>query len=182
MKRFGALLLTLSACQAIGPSGDEAHAPKAKPAAEAPADPAPPIPLPDKFVVVGAPKVESAFLDPRAAWRHLRSRLTTLQADARRWDQDLLVSFEPRAVHWTDRDGARTTWELPEGLVLGVATPHVVVRNDLTLVGFRADGTQIPAEEELTVATVTWSVGPETKSESRLIIKGGKAFRSMTPR
>ena len=185
MKSLVLLLLCLAACQGFGPADDESNVdsgdggPADKPAA--PVAP-PPEPLPDKFDVLGSPTVEAAYLGPREAWRQLRSRLTTLQADARRWDRDLLVSFEPGAVHWTGRNGARTTWELPKGLLLSVVTPHVVVRKDLTLVGFREDGTQIASQEELTVANVSWTQGSKGKSESRLIVKGGKAFRSITPR
>jgi len=185
MKPIAVCLIALAACQGMGPETEpEAGAPNA---GGTPADPetptaAPVEPLPDQFVVIGVATVEEAYLAPREAWRQLRSRLTKLQADARRWDRDLLVSFESGAVHWTRRDGARTTWKMPEALVLNVVTPHVVVRKDLTLVGFLGDGTQIPGQEELTVATVTWTGVGGGKPESGLVVKGGKAFRSMTPR
>jgi len=185
MNRVMGLALLLSACQAIGPGEDppekESEPRAARESGES--EPAPlTLPLPDGFAVVGEPTVEDAYLAPGEAWRELRSRLTTVQVDARRWKRDVLVSFEPGAVHRTRRDGARTTWKLPQGLELEVRTPHVIVRSDLTLAGFLDDGTQVPAREEVTVAIVRWNAGGKQKAESRLMIKGGKAFRSMTPR
>ena len=182
MKRWVGLLLCLCACQAQQPGEDPPEERRADPGIREPA-PAPTAEsLPDGCIAVGRPTLEKADLAPRAAWRELRARLTTVRADSRRWGRDVLVSFEPGAVHVTRRDGSRTTWLLPAELELEVRTPHVIVRNDLTLDGFRADAVQVAAGEEITIAIVRWRDGAGQKTESGLIIKGGKAFRSITPR
>ena len=80
----------------------------------------------------------------------------------------------------TTREGARREWTLPAGLDLSVLAAHVVVRKDLSLQAFRADGTQVPADEEVTVAIARWGSDRPEPTEFRLVIKGGKAFRSMT--
>ncbi|MHC4940985.1 MAG: hypothetical protein ACYTHK_18775 [Planctomycetota bacterium] len=172
--RFLLLLVLTAACKQIGPYEEP------KPVEpEQPAEPAPK-PLPAGFEVVGEPAVEAAYLAPSNTWRQLKSRLTTVQADARRRGKDLLVSFEPSAVHITRLDGSRTTWQLPNGLALTVEIPHVLVRADLTLEGFAPDGSQVPSEEELTIAIVTVTDEGQPTREFRLVVKGGTTFRSMT--
>jgi len=178
--RLRLLLLLCAACASPAPSGDApAEPPQEPPVAEEPAAPPAP-PLPAGFKVEGEPVVEEAYLGPADTWRQIRSRLTTLQADARRAGKDVLVSFEPDAIHVTRLDGSRTTWRLPDGLALTVEIAHVLVRADLTLEGFDRDGTQVPSEEELTIAIVTLTEGETATREFRLVIKGGAAFRSMS--
>jgi len=179
------LLILLGAC--VAPSGDAGPEPSTPAeigatdpeAAAAEAKP-PERPLPAGFEVRADPEVTAAFLGPEGTWRQLKSRLTTLQADVRRGGKDVLLSFEPQAMHVTRQDGTRQTWALPAGLAFTVEIPHVLVRADLTLAGFAADGVQVPFAEELTVAIVTLTEGESPTREFRLVIKGGTAFRSMT--
>jgi len=167
------LLVLCVACAGPPPSDEPPPAPEVAP------EPAP-APLPAGFTVAGEPAVEEPYLSPSGTWRQLRSRLTTLQADVRREGKDVLVSFEPQAVHVTRQDGTRETWRLPPGLALTLEIPHVLVRADLTLTCFLADGTQVPSEEELTIAIVTLTEGEAPTREFLLVVKGGTSFRSMT--
>ena len=171
--------LFLAGCTAIGP---EAEAPANETASKPKQTPTKTKTkvLPEGFSVKGDPVVEAPFLEPAASWRHLRARLATAQSDARRRGADVLVGFEPRAVHLTTRAGQRTVWRLPDGLDLSVYAAYVVIRKDLTLTVFRADGTQVPPAEEVTVATARWGGDQPEPTEFRLVIKGSKAFRSMS--
>ena len=174
------LLLVACGCNLAAPEAEpESQNPKQKkPAPVAKGKPA--RALPDGFVVTAVPVVEAPFLEPAAGWRHLRARLVTAQADARRRGKDLLVGFESDAVHLTTRDGIRTVWKLPKGLDLSVLAAFVVIRKDLRLEVFRRDGTQVPAAEEVTVAIARWGGDQPEPTEFRLVIKGSKAFRSMS--
>ncbi|MHC4410703.1 MAG: hypothetical protein ACYS0E_19200 [Planctomycetota bacterium] len=170
------LLLLASGCKYVGPY--EEPQPKPDPTPDPPEKSSPG--LPAGFAVSGGTTVEPAFLGPADTWRQLKSRLTTVQADARRRGKGLMVSFEPSAVHVTRQDGSRTTWQLPNGLALTVEIPHVLVRADLTLEGFVTDGSQVPSEEELTIAIVTVTEDGAGTREFRLVVKGGTTFRSIS--
>ncbi len=179
--------LVASGCQQTAPEAEpekknpEQPMPEEKrPAPVAKRDPADAPALPDGFVVSAVPVVEAPFLEPAAGWRHLRARLVTAQSDARRRGKDLLVGFESDAVHITTREGNRTVWKLPKGLDLSVLAAFVVIRKDLRLEVFRRDGTQVPAAEEVTVAIARWGGDQPKPTEIRLVIKGSKAFRSMS--
>jgi hypothetical protein len=153
--------------------------PKPPPAAE-PAKKAPETAgLPAGFRVEGTPEVRTPFLGPGAMWRFLVSRLTTLRADARAGGEDILVTFEPEAVHVTLRSGARRTWRLPTGLRLEGGPRHVLLGSDLTTTVYAADGAQTPPAEEITVirARVEEADG---KGVFRLAIKGGRGFQSIS--
>ena len=172
--RYLLLFVFLLACKQFRP--DEGSAtPEADPR-DAPVAPM----LPAGFEIKGAPVVEEPYLRPFAMWRQLKSRLSTLQADARRRGKDVLVSFEPTAVHVTRTNGSRTTWRLAPGLALSVEIPHVVVRADLSLEGFDRTGAEVPAVEELTIAVATVNEEGTPPREFRLIVKGRTAFRSIT--
>ncbi|MHC4956703.1 MAG: hypothetical protein ACYTGZ_22935 [Planctomycetota bacterium] len=181
----------LGACAGWGPGGDDPAEDENK-AAKTAAQPKGGRPktvklaqpakatLPNGFVARGQPEVQPAYLAPAASWRDLRARLTTVQADARRRGRDILVSFGERAVHVTRRDGSQTTWLLPAGLELEILAPHVVVRQNLTLEAFSADGKPVPAADEIPIAVARWAASGGGRTESRLAVKGGRAFRSMT--
>jgi len=129
--------------------------------------------------VQGTPEVRKPFLGPDAMWRFLVSRLTTLRADARASNSDLLVSFERDAVHVTSRDGARRTWGLPDGLRLEPCPAHVLLGSDLTTTVYGPDGAQVPAAEEITVVSARVDEAG-AKGEFRLAIKGGRGFQSIS--
>jgi hypothetical protein len=135
--------------------------------------------LPAGFKVEGTPEVRTPFLKPGAMWRFLVSRLTTLRADARAGGEDVLVTFEPEAVHVTARSGARRTWRLPAGLRLEGGPTHVLLGSDLTTTVYGSDGAQVPAAEEITV--IRARVGaPDAPGVFRLVIKGGRGFQSIS--
>ena len=167
MRRVAWILL-LAACQAATPQPDPR--PKPKP---------PKSKLPKGFFVKGAPRVEPPFLEPDATWRFLVSRLTTLRADARAEQQDVLVSFAKGAMHVTDRAGSRITWQFPKGLALKGSRSHLVLGADLTATVYTRNGAQVPFAEEVTVATVTLKKGGGPAEEIRLVVKGGRTFRSI---
>ena len=139
-----------------------------------------PVVLPEGFVVRRTKPLEDAFLAPDAAWRQLLSRLTTMQVDARRTGDSILVTLWPDRILVTDPTGLRHGWRLPDGLSLSVVHPHVVLGADLSLVAFSEEASQVEAEEELTLAVARVAESAESSREFRLVIKGGKAFRSMT--
>jgi hypothetical protein len=180
-RRLVALVL-LTACSKSVPREPDPPPPRPeapRPQPEAPPRPAPPG-LPAGFLVVGAPEVRTPFLGPGATWRFLVSRLTTLRADARAGGEDILVSFERDAVHVTARPGARQTWRLPAGLRLSGGPAHVLLGSDLTTTVYGPDGAQIPAAEEITVIRARVEEA-EGQGEFRLVIKGGRGFRSISP-
>lgn len=136
--------------------------------------------LPAGFSVQGDPAVVEAFLEPEDAWRDLRSRLTTLQGEAVARNKDLLVTFEPEAVHATQENGARRTWKLPPGLTLRDCPKHLLFKADATIRLYGADHSQVPLGAEVTVvrASVTGSAG--VVREFRLVVKGGRSLRSIS--
>ncbi len=139
--------------------------------------------LPEGFVVKETSEGEDPFLPPDKAWRHLISRLTTLQVDTRRRGIPVLVTFVEDRVLITQKNGVQTAWRLPEGLKITPDASHVVIWGDLTLDAYARDGSKLPQAEELTVARGSWaSAGPNEHQtrEFRLVVKGGKAFRSIT--
>ncbi|MEM8882943.1 MAG: hypothetical protein AAGD14_02645 [Planctomycetota bacterium] len=177
--RLSATLLLLAACQQIGPYEE----PRQPTPEEPPPDPIaeqPQRPLPGGFTVTGDAVREAASLGPMQTWRRLKSRLTTLQADARREGRDLLVTFEPSVVHVTRPDGSRVSWELPVGLSLTVEITHVLIRADLTVDAFDAEALPIPSEDELKVLLATVTDPEQNTEEFLLVVKGGTAFRSMS--
>ncbi|MHC4959650.1 MAG: hypothetical protein ACYTGN_14895 [Planctomycetota bacterium] len=177
MKRLLALVL-LAACQtppAPTPDPavpDKAPPPDAKPKAGAA--------LPDGFQVKGQPQVLEAYLEAPAAWRDIRSRLSTLRADATARNLDTLVTFERGAVHATTRDGVRTTWKLPSGLALRGGPVHLFMGADLSMRLYRRDLSQVPLGAEVTVVTALVARGGGNVEEFRLSIKGGRTIRSIS--
>ena len=136
--------------------------------------------LPAGFSVVGRPVEVDAFLEPAAMWRFVVSRLTTLRVEARAEGRDILVSFEEDALHATDRGGRRRTWRLPEGLVLLDVPAHLQLRADLTVGAFAEDGPEVQRAPEVTVVRARVRGGAGNVEEFRLIVKGGRTFRSIS--
>ena len=141
-----------------------------------------PIPVPREdplagFSVRGPPRVEAAFLDGEAAWRFLVSRVTAARAEAHALDERLLLTFEEAAFHQTRRDGSRRTWLLPEGMRLSGVPADLLLLPDLSCRLFR-EGRPVEGggEEETVVAARL--VGPPPQ-EHRLVVKGGRTFRSI---
>jgi len=134
--------------------------------------------LPAGFKVVSADQPVAPFLKPRAMWRYLVSRLTTLRADARAKNEDILVSFHADAFHITDRSGRRRSWQLPKGLRLLRVPSHVVLGADLSTAAFGPDLVQLPSDEEVTVIEARVEAGDV--EIFRLIVKGGQGFRSIS--
>ena len=124
--------------------------------------------------------MEEPFLSPQETWRFLVSRLATLQGDVQVRGEDLLVTFEPAAVHVTDRAGGRRTWLLPDGLRLEGGPAHAVLKPDLFVVPYGADGAQMPAAEEVTLVTARAGNPGGYVEVFRLVVKGGRAFRSIS--
>lgn len=136
--------------------------------------------LPAGFKVVGKPRVELPFLRATDAWRALRSRITTLEADALASREQILVTFEKKAVHATARSGARRTWSLPKGLVLVGVPVHLLLGAAAGPRLFRADHSQVPLGAEVTIVTVHIRRRGRPTEEIRLVIKGGRAIRSIS--
>ena len=154
-----------------------------KPKKAAPTKPAPagkPMALPADFKVTSPRKPRAPFLKPAAMWRFLLSRLTTLRADARARNEDILVSFEPGAFHVTDRAGGRRSWRLPEGLRLLGVPAHVVLGADLSTAVFGPDGALVLGTEEITVVEARIEAGDGDVEIFRLVAKGGEGFRSIS--
>jgi hypothetical protein len=145
---------------------------------EAPPPPARPA-LPAGFVARRA-GAEALTLSPDEAWRWLVSELTTLRADARGRNEDLLVTLEASALRVTDRAGVQRVWRLPEGLALAGVPAHVVLGKDLSIAVHGADGARREAAPEVTVVEAkVRQPGGET-AEFRLVVKGGATFRSIS--
>jgi hypothetical protein len=182
MRRALLVSLLLAACQAPPESTpdpavpDKAAAPDAKKEERTAKGTA----LPDGFQVKGEPQVFEAYLDAPAAWRDVRSRLSTLRADAAARNLDTLVTFERGAVHSTTRDGVRTTWKLPSGLALRGGPVHLLFEADLGTKLFRKDLSQVPLGAEVTVVTALVARGGGNVEEFRLVIKGGRTIRSIS--
>jgi len=170
------LLLLLAAAGCTRRSEPETRPPATGP--EKPPSEAPPErpKLPQGFQVKGLPEVTEPFLGPRQTWRSIVSRLTTLRGDARASGQDMLVTFEAKAFHVTERSGRRRTWALPEGLKLEDVPAHVLLKADLGLVVYGPDGAQIPPAPELTVLEAHLG----DVEVFRLVVKGGRTFRSIS--
>ena len=165
-KRLLLLAWLAAACQA----------PPVEPPGPRPEEPA----LPAGFRVVGRPVEVAAFLEPAAMWRFVVSRLTTLRAEARAEGRDILVSFEENALHATDRAGRRRTWRLPDGLVLLDVPAHLQLKADLTVAALAGDGTEVQRAPEVTVVRALVRGGTGDVEEFRLIVKGGRTFRSIS--
>lgn len=174
-RRLAALLALLAACRVTRePEPD-------------PAGPQPPLTereaaagLPAGFEVKGTPVVELMTLPPDAMWRFLVSQLTTLRADARANGSDLLVTFREDVVHVTNRQGGRRTWRLPAGLRLDGVPAHLRLGADLSTAVYDARGAQVPVADEITVVTARFAGPDGAGQESRLVIKGGHTFRSIS--
>ena len=123
------------------------------------------------FQPKGDAVVEEAFLDPEAAWRNLRGRITTARADAHTRREAVLITFQAGMVHHTLASGARTTWMLPEGLRLQPVPAHLLLRTDLTSAVFDAKG-QVKSGGEVAVVKARLDVGGGNVQEYRLIVKG----------
>ncbi|MHC4550523.1 MAG: hypothetical protein ACYTEZ_17285 [Planctomycetota bacterium] len=174
-------LLLLGAC--AGPRAPQEPPPEAAPeppSAEAPSAATAPPGLPAGFKVEGEPEVEPPFLPPGAMWRFLVSQLTTLRADARAREEDLLVTFEAAAVHVTERSGRRRSWRLPDGLRLEGGPAHLLLGADLATSAYGADGAQFPPAKEITVVRARVEGGEGGVVVFRLVIKGGRGFRSIS--
>jgi hypothetical protein len=151
---------------------------------EPPAEPTPaeqePLPgtpaLPAGFQVKGKPEVREPFLPPASTWRWLVSGLRLYQAEGK----EILVTFEERAFHTTDRQGRRQTFRLPEGLRLLGTPSHVLLKPDLSLEVPRESGMQVVGEEEVSVVTARFDMGRGNVQEFRLVAKGGVGFRSIS--
>ena len=136
--------------------------------------------LPDDFEVSGAPETNEAFLAPGDAWRELRSRLTTLRADALARGMDILVTFEKKALHATSRQGRRRTWRLPDGLGLAGCPAHLRLGADGSLRLYRQDQSQVPLGKEVTIVSVTFRHAGGDVEKIRLVIQGGRTIRSIS--
>ena len=69
-----------------------------------------------QFAVKGKPVVADAPADPEAAWRFLVSQVTERRAEASALQQDILLTFEPRAFHVTQRSGRGGRLSFPSAL------------------------------------------------------------------
>lgn len=136
--------------------------------------------MPEGFRVVGQPRVEGAYLAPAAAWRALRSRVKTLQAEAVARGIDIMVTFEESVVHATTKGGARRTWELPPGVRLFKCPSHLLLAGDYTTRLYRADHSQVRLGGEVTVVTARVGGAGQKAEEFRLTIKGGRTIRSIS--
>ncbi len=132
-----------------------------------------------RFPVKGEPVVRDAPADPEAAWRLLVSQVTERRAEARAVRQDILLTFEPRAFHVTLRSGARRTFVLPERLVLQGGVVRLLIRADLTCEVWGPAGRKSTDSGEIAVVSGRASDGAGNVREFRLIVKGGREFRSI---
>jgi hypothetical protein len=132
--------------------------------------------LPLGFEVRGVPEVKEPFLPPASTWRWLISELRLHRAEGR----ELLVTFEDRAFHATDREGHRRTYRLPEGLRLTGTPAHALLKPDLSILLGGEQGLQVVGEAEVTVVTARIDMGGGNVEEFRLVAKGGVGFRSIS--
>jgi len=162
-------VLLLAACRGAPPSP-----PAVEPVPEA--APSPEVRLPAGFAVKGSPEIVEPFLTPAEAWRALVSRLTSLRADARDRGRDILISFDPGAMHATYRSGRRRTWRLPEGLRLAGTPAHLLLGADLSLEALGPQGAPKPAGKEIPVVEAILAGG----EHFLLAIQGGGTIRSIS--
>jgi len=182
MRAALALTLVLFAGCANPPATGEPRPPQpgpGEPAGKGPPE-KPNAGLPDDFKVVGAPETNAAFLAPADAWRELRSRLTTLKADALAGGEDILVTFEKNALHATSRRGRRRTWRLPDGLDLAGGPAYLRLGADGSLRLYRRDHSQVPLGAEVTIVTASLRQAGGNVEKIRLVIQGGRAIRSIS--
>jgi len=139
-----------------------------------------PLALPAGFRRVGSPEQHAAYLPPEAAWREAVSRLSELRAEARAEGEDLLVTLERDSLSATARTGRWRLWRLPAGLVLEGVPVHVLLRADLELEAYAADGTQITGEKEVVIVTAKARGREGGTQEFRLTIKAGATFGSIS--
>lgn len=136
--------------------------------------------MPEGYRVVGKARVESAYLEPHAAWRALRSRIRTLQAEAVARGTDIMVTFERGRVHATTKAGARRTWELAQGLRLFGCPSHLLLAADYSIRLYRGDHSQVRLGAEVTVVTARLGSAGQNVEEFRLTIKGERTIRSIS--
>jgi len=139
-----------------------------------------PLALPAGFRRVGRPEEHAAYLPPEAAWREAVSRLSELRAEARADGEDLLVTLERDSLSVTARTGRWRLWRFPTGLVLEGAPVHVLLKADLELEAYAADGTQMTGEKEVVIVTAKARRGEGGTREFRLTIKAGATFGSIS--
>ena len=131
------------------------------------------------FPVKGKPVVSDAPADPEAAWRFLVSQVTERRAEARAVRQDILLTFESRAFHVTQRSGVRRTYVLPESLVLQGEVVRLLIRADLTCEVYGAAGQKPVDAGEIAVVLGRVVDRAGNVRKFRLTVKGGREFRSM---
>lgn len=174
MRQCAWLVMVCAACAA--PREKRGDSEPASPAAPSPAGPL------AAFQPRGAPQVEEPYLPPEATWRFLVSRLSMLRADAGAKGEEVLVLFEPGAMHATTKAGTRRTWRWPEGFAVRDVGAQVLLRGDLTFSLFRPDGTELPAAEEVAIVRATTRAPDGGVAEFRLLAKGGREFRTIETR
>jgi hypothetical protein len=125
------------------------------------------------------PVVIDAFLDSEASWRFLESQITALRAEASALQTDILVKFRADSFEATIRDRKRTIWRLPKGLRLRPAGQQILLRRDHTCEVFGPDGLKIPMDGEISVIEGTISDSSQSVRKIRLMVKGGREFRSI---
>ncbi|MCZ6571638.1 MAG: hypothetical protein ACE10D_10860 [Planctomycetota bacterium] len=131
------------------------------------------------FAGKGEPVVQQAFLPPQATWRFLVGQITTARADARTSGKQILLRFEAGAVHRTVKEGPRTTWELPSGLVLRRVPVHLLLLPDQTVQVLDATGRPRPETAETPVLRARIGSPESGVQEFRLTVKGGREVRSI---
>ena len=131
------------------------------------------------FAGKGEPVVQQAFLPPQATWRFLVGQITTARADARTSGKQILLRFEAGAVHRTVKEGPRTTWQLPSGLVLQRVPVHLLLLPDQTIQVLDATGRPRPETAETPVLQARIGAADSGVQEFRLTVKGGREVRSI---